>query len=173
MGTGRTPYEPRLVQVLVDIGEGSGAKSIGVARELAFEELVAQRASCSPPVEVVGHGPDGVPQRCERAACAGIHIGSNHPPELRHGRSSCLFDHDGKIIFDDRYSTGARGSENRTRHPAIDRCVDLLDQLFRERCQLGLVVSQRWLRIRVHPIRLEGPDVVGHPGPTATVTPCL
>lgn len=173
VGTGRTPYEPRLVQILVDIGEGSGAEPIGIAGELAFEELVAPRASCSPPVKVVGHGPDGVPQRCERAACAGIHIGSKHSPDLRHGRSSCLFDHGSEIIFDDRYSTGARGSENRTRDPAINRGVNLLDQVFRERCQPRLIVGQRRLRVRLHPVRLGGSDVTGHPGPTATVTPCL
>ena len=167
------PHEPRLMEILVDIGEGGGAELIGIAGELTFEELVARWAGRSPPVEEVGHRPDGVPQRCERAACGGIRVGSKHPPDLRHGRNSRLFDHRSEIIFDDRYSTGVRSSENRTRDPSTDRRIDLLDQLLCERGQLRLVVGQRGLRVRLHPVRLGGADVTGHPGTTATVTPCL
>ena len=161
------------MEILVDIGEGGGAELIWIAGELTFEELVARWAGCSPPVEEVGHRPDGVPQRCERAACAGIHVGSKHPTDLRHGRNSRLFDHGSEIIFDNRYSTGARSGENRTPDPSTDRRIDLLDQLLCERGQLRLVVGQRGLRVRLHPIRLGGADVTGHPGTTATVTPCL
>ena len=143
VGTCCAPHEPRLVEILVDVGKGGGAELIRVAGELTFEELVARRAGRSPPVKEVGHWPDGVPQRCERAACAGIHVGSKHPPDLRHGRNSRLFDHGSEIIFDDRYSTGARSAENRTRDPSTDRRIDLLDQLFCERSQLRLVVGQR------------------------------
>jgi len=170
VGTGRTPHEPRLVQILVDIGEGSGTELIRIAGELAFKELVARRAGRSPPVKEVSHRPDGIAQRCERAACAGIHVGSKHPPDLRHGRNSRLFDHGSEIVVDDHYSPGACSSENRTRDPATDRRIDLLDQLLCEHSQLRLVVGQRWLRMGLHPVRLEGPDVAGHPGPTATVT---
>ena len=173
VGTCCAPHEPRLVEILVDIGEGRRAELIGIARELTFEELVARWAGRSPPVEEVGHRPDGVPQRCERAACAGIHVGSKHPTDLRHGRNSRLFDHGSEIIFDNRYSTGARSGENRTRDPSTDRRIDLLDQLFCERSQLRLVVGQRELRVCLHPVRLGGGDVTGHPGATATVTPCL
>ena len=173
VGTCCTPHEPRLVEILVDVGEGGGAELIGVAGELTFEELVAWGAGCSPPVKEVGHRPDGVPQRCERAACAGIHVGSKHPTDLRHGRNSRLFDYGSEIIFDDHYSTGARRGENRTRDPSTDRRIDLLDQLLCERSQLRLVVGQRGLRVCLPPVRLGGADVTGHPGATATVTPCL
>ena len=173
VGTRRAPHEPRLVEILVDIGEGRRAELIGIAGELTFEELVARWAGRSPPVEEVGHRPDGVPQRCERAARTGIHVGSKHPTDLRHGRNSRLFDHGSEIIFDNRYSTGARSGENRTPDPSTDRRIDLLDQLFCERSQLRLVVGQRRLRVRLHPVRLGGGDVTGHPGATATVTPCL
>ena len=170
MGTRCAPYEPRLVEGLVDIGEGSGAELIGVTRELAFEELVAWGACCSPPVEEVGHRPNRIPQRCEWAASAGIHVGSEHPPDLRHSRSSRLVDHGSEIVFDDLHPTGRRSGKNRTPDPATDRGVDLLDQLLCERSQPRLVVGQRRLRVRLHPVRLGGADVTGHPGPTATVT---
>ena len=129
VGTRCAPHEPRLVEGLVDIREGSGAELIGVTRELAFEELVPWGACCSPPVEEVGHRPDRIPQRCERAARAGIHVGSEYPPDLRHSRSLRLVDHGSEIVFDDLHPTGARSGKNRTPDPASDRDVDLLDQL--------------------------------------------
>ena len=145
-------------------------RRMAAPQAMAFEELVARRAGRSPAVEEVGHRPDRIPQRCERAARAGIHVGSEHPPDLRHSRSSRLVDHGSQIVFDDLHPTGARSGKNRTPDPAIDRGVDLLDQLLCERSQPRLVVGQRWLRMGLHPVRLEGPDVAGHPGPTATVT---
>ncbi len=121
MGTCCTPHEPRLVEILVDVGEGGGAELIGVTLELAFEELVAWGTCCSPPVEEIGHRPDRIPQRCERAACAGIHVGSKHPPDLRHGRNSRLFDHGSEIVFDDLHPTGARsGKTERLTQPPIE-----------------------------------------------------
>ena len=173
VSTRRAPHEPGLVEIVVDIGEGRRAELIGITGKLTLEELVAWGACRSPPVEEVGHRPDGTPQRCERAAGTGIHIGSKHPPNLRHGCNSRLLDHRSEISFDDLHSTGTRSGENRTPDPATDRRIDLLDQLLCERSQLRLVVGQRRLRVRLHLIRLGGADVTGHPGPTATVTPCL
>ncbi len=113
-------------------------------------------ACCSPPVEEVGHRPDRIP-RCERAA-AGIHVGSEHPPDLGAGRT-CVWS-----------ITGARSPSTTFTGAAAPRTERLTTDRRIDRRSTALRRSQPPSSANVAPgfastRQLGGADVTGHPAP--------